>query len=49
MFKPMNTSDDDTAKRKVLLYGHHGWGKTTQLKYFQEENLIFFSFIPLLN
>tara|TARA_B100002051_G_C16589928_1_gene562237 strand:+ start:158 stop:973 length:816 start_codon:yes stop_codon:yes gene_type:complete len=37
MFQPMNTSDDDTAKRKVLLYGHHGWGKTTQLKYFQEE------------
>ena len=37
MFKPMNTSDDETAKRKVLLYGHHGWGKTTQLKYFQQE------------
>ena len=37
MFEPLNTSGDDTAKRKVLLYGHHGWGKTTQLKYFQEE------------
>ena len=37
MFKPMNTSDDETAKRKVLLYGPHGWGKTTQLKYFQQE------------
>tara|TARA_Y100001970_G_scaffold145912_1_gene179139 strand:- start:14589 stop:15392 length:804 start_codon:yes stop_codon:yes gene_type:complete len=36
MFEPLNTAGDDTAKRKVLLYGHHGWGKTTQLKYFQE-------------
>jgi hypothetical protein len=36
-FSPLNTSDDRTARRKVLLYGHHGWGKTTQLKYFQEE------------
>jgi len=36
-FAPMNTSDERTARRKVLLYGHHGWGKTTQLKYFQEE------------
>jgi len=37
MFNPMNTADEETAKRKVLLYGHHGWGKTTQLKYFQQE------------
>ena len=37
MFNPMNTADEQTAKRKVLLYGHHGWGKTTQLKYFQQE------------
>lgn len=36
MFKPLNTAGAETAKRKVLLYGHHGWGKTTQLKYFQE-------------
>jgi hypothetical protein len=36
-FAPKNTADDETARRKVLLYGHHGWGKTTQLKYFQEE------------
>jgi hypothetical protein len=36
MFNPKNTADDATAKRKVLLYGHHGWGKTTQMKYFQD-------------
>lgn len=36
MFKPKNTADDATAKRKVLLYGHHGWGKTTQMKYLQD-------------
>lgn len=37
MFDPKNTSDDETTRRKVLLYGHHGWGKTTQMKYFQEK------------
>jgi hypothetical protein len=37
MFSPKNTADESTAKRKVLLYGHHGWGKTTQMKHFQEK------------
>ena len=37
MFKPMNTADEETARRKVLLYGHHGWGKTTQMSHFQKE------------
>lgn len=37
MFKPKNTADSTTSYRKVLLYGHHGWGKTTQLKFMQEK------------
>ena len=37
MFSPMNTSNEETARRKVLLYGHHGWGKTTQMAHFQKE------------
>jgi hypothetical protein len=36
MFKPMNTRDHTTSYRKCLLYGHHGWGKTTQFKFYQE-------------
>lgn len=32
-----NTADPDTLLHKVLLYTHHGWGKTTQMKYFQEK------------
>ena len=35
MFKPLNTSDHTTAYRKTLLYGHHGWGKTTQFIHYQ--------------
>ena len=35
MFKPMNTSDESVTRRKVLLYGHHGWGKTTQMANYQ--------------
>lgn len=37
MFSPMKTADEETARRKVLLYGHHGWGKTTQMAHFQKE------------
>ena len=36
MFKPMNTQDHTTSYRKCLLYGHHGWGQTTQFTYYQE-------------
>ena len=36
MFSPMNTKDHTTSYRKCLLYGHHGWGKTTQFKHYQE-------------
>lgn len=35
-FKPLSTKDALTAQRKVLLYAHHGWGKTTQMKFYQE-------------
>jgi hypothetical protein len=34
--KPMNTKDGTVDFRKTLLYAHHGWGKTTQAKYYQE-------------
>ena len=34
--KVLSTSDHTTSYRKTLLYAHHGWGKTTQMKYFQE-------------
>jgi hypothetical protein len=33
-FSPMNTKDDSTSFRKVLLYSHAGWGKTTQAKHY---------------
>lgn len=36
MFKPLNTSDHTTQWRKTLLYGHHGWGKTTQFIHYQK-------------
>lgn len=36
MFKPKNTQDALVSLRKVLLYAHHGWGKTTQAKYYKE-------------
>ena len=36
MFSPMNTNDHTTSYRKCLLYGHHGWGKTTQFAYYQK-------------
>lgn len=36
MFEPMNTKDHTTAYRKTLLYGHHGWGKTTQFTHYQK-------------
>lgn len=36
MFKPLNTADNTTAFRKVLLYAHHGWGKTTQAKHYKK-------------
>jgi hypothetical protein len=35
MFKPLNTSDHTTSYRKVLLYAHHGWGKTTQAAHYK--------------
>ncbi len=35
MFQPRNTSDHTTSYKKVLLYAMHGWGKTTQAKYYQ--------------
>jgi len=34
--KPLNTLDGTVEFRKTLLYAHHGWGKTTQAKHFQE-------------
>ncbi len=37
MFKPLNTADHTTSYRKVLLYALHGWGKTTQAKYYQKK------------
>jgi hypothetical protein len=33
--KPKNTADHTTSYRKLLLYAHHGWGKTTQMKHYQ--------------
>jgi len=36
MIKPLNTADHTTAYNKVLLYAMHGWGKTTQAKYYKE-------------
>lgn len=33
----MNTADGSTDYRKVLLYAHHGWGKTTQAVNYQRE------------
>ena len=36
MFTPLNTQDHTTSYRKCLLYGHHGWGKTTQFIHYQE-------------
>ena len=36
MFVTSNTSDHTTAYRKTLLYGHHGWGKTTQFIHYQK-------------
>lgn len=36
LIKPYNTADSTTNIRKTLLYAHHGWGKTTQAKYFQK-------------
>lgn len=36
MFKPLNTKDHTTSYRKCLLYGHHGWGKTTQFIHYQK-------------
>jgi len=35
-FSPLNTQDHTTSYRKCLLYGIHGWGKTTQCKHYQE-------------
>jgi hypothetical protein len=35
-FSPLNTRDHTTSYRKCLLYGHHGWGKTTQFTHYQE-------------
>lgn len=36
-FKPLSTSGHAIRDAgKSLLYGHHGWGKTTQAKYLQE-------------
>lgn len=34
-FKPMNTRDEQTAYRKLLLYGDAGAGKTTQAAHYQ--------------
>tara|TARA_R110000764_G_scaffold87422_3_gene168259 strand:+ start:2555 stop:3382 length:828 start_codon:yes stop_codon:yes gene_type:complete len=36
MFKPLNTQDHTTSYRKCLLYGSHGWGKTTQFRHYQD-------------
>lgn len=35
-FKPMNTSGQETAYQKTLLYAPAGWGKTTQAKHYKE-------------
>lgn len=35
--KPLNTKDGTVGFRKTLLYAHHGWGKTTQAKYYQQK------------
>ena len=36
-FKPMKTSaTENSGVQKTLLYGHHGWGKTTQALYMQK-------------
>jgi hypothetical protein len=35
-FQPMNTADESTSHRKVLLYAAAGFGKTTQFRYYQE-------------
>lgn len=38
MFQPLRTSSASVADaQKTLLYGHHGFGKTTQAKYLQEK------------
>jgi len=34
-FKPLNTADAGTGLRKTLIYGHAGWGKTTQARHFK--------------
>jgi len=34
--KPRSTGDVSTSYRKALLYGHHGWGKTTQFTHYQD-------------
>jgi hypothetical protein len=36
MFKVFNTSDATVHHHKTLLYGHHGWGKTSQFRHYQE-------------
>lgn len=37
MFRPLKTSGDEVkSAQKTLLYGHHGWGKTTQAAHMQE-------------
>lgn len=36
IFNPLNTADDTTSYKKALLYAMHGWGKTTQAKYYQK-------------
>ena len=37
MFKTLKTSGDEVKRaQKTLLYGHHGWGKTTQAMHLQE-------------
>ncbi len=37
MFEPLKTSDETVKDaQKTLLYGHHGWGKTTQAAHLQE-------------
>ena len=37
MFKSLKTSGEEVRRaQKALLYGHHGWGKTTQALHLQE-------------
>jgi hypothetical protein len=36
MLQPLNTSDGSADYRKLLVYAHHGWGKTTQMKNYQK-------------